>query len=109
LIRDEINENSAKCTFAGWGKKQMVRSSDWKLIFNGGSFELYDLKIDPGESNNLINQNPLKAVDLSKRLFSWFINTRQKSMSKSLVIPTKELPEFWRMIYENKSFQFQDE
>jgi len=39
---------------------QAVRFGDWKAVKNGPSapLELYDLKTDPGESNNLASQQP---------------------------------------------------
>ncbi|MDD4939502.1 MAG: DUF4976 domain-containing protein, partial [Candidatus Omnitrophica bacterium] len=50
----------------------VLRTEEWKLILNilKGSFHwrLYDLKKDPGENHNLINDNPEKFAELRQRL-----------------------------------------
>jgi arylsulfatase A-like enzyme len=50
-----------------------VRLGDWKLIefFENNSLELYNLKDDVSESNNLILANPKKAKELKKLLDKW--------------------------------------
>ncbi|MFC7338181.1 sulfatase [Haloferula chungangensis] len=50
-----------------------IRRGDMKLIefFEGGNLELYDLKTDPGEKNNLAKQHPEKAQALLKELKAW--------------------------------------
>ncbi len=50
-----------------------IRESDWKLIefFADGRRELYDLRHDPGEQSNLIQQRVDLANSLSARLDAW--------------------------------------
>ncbi len=48
-----------------------VRMEDWKYLKIGENEFLFNLKNDLAEQNNLINQNPLKAVDLNKMLDDW--------------------------------------
>jgi arylsulfatase A-like enzyme len=57
--------------------KECIRDGSWKLLNdrwqtlgkrNGVRFELYDLKDDPFEKNNLAKSMPEKAVELSKKL-----------------------------------------
>lgn len=50
-----------------------VRLGDWKLIefFENNSLELYNLKDDISESNNLALINPQKAKELKKLLDKW--------------------------------------
>lgn len=50
-----------------------VRDGDWKLIefFEDGRLELYNLKDDPGEKNNLAEKEPARAADLHAKLKSW--------------------------------------
>lgn len=50
-----------------------VRDGDWKLIefFEDGSLELYDLKTDPFETNNLAESHPEKAHQLLLQLKKW--------------------------------------
>jgi len=50
-----------------------VRSGDWKLIefFEDGRLELYDLKKDVGEKENLAGTKPEKARELHAMLQAW--------------------------------------
>lgn len=50
-----------------------LRFGDWKLIeyFENNEFELYNLKDDIGEKNNLANSNPEKLDELKKMLDEW--------------------------------------
>lgn len=51
----------------------IVRVGDWKLheYFEDGGLELYNLKDDIGESNNLTKSNPAKTTELHKLLKNW--------------------------------------
>jgi arylsulfatase A-like enzyme len=61
-----------------------IRHGDMKLIefFEDGDLELYDLKADPKETNNLAKKNPEKAQALLKELKAW-----RKSVNAQM--PTK--------------------
>ncbi len=50
-----------------------IRDGDWKLIewFENGSLELYNLKEDIGEKNNLIAEQPYMARHLQEKLKTW--------------------------------------
>ncbi|MHC4331815.1 MAG: sulfatase/phosphatase domain-containing protein, partial [Planctomycetota bacterium] len=50
-----------------------IRSSNWKLIesFEDGRLELFNLKDDIGEKNNLAASMPAKAAELHKALEAW--------------------------------------
>ena len=50
-----------------------IRKGDWKLIefFEEGKLELYDLKNDPSESNDLADSNPKKREELLADLRNW--------------------------------------
>jgi len=59
----------------------VIRKGDWKLhlyheewILDGGknASELYNLKNDPGEKNNLAKENPKMREDLLAELKAWF-------------------------------------
>ncbi|WP_207504101.1 sulfatase [Telluribacter humicola] len=53
----------------GWA----IREGDYKLIeyFEDHSQELFNLKADPGERNNLLTQEPQLAATLTNKLHSW--------------------------------------
>ncbi len=59
--------------FLGGRSAGAIRDGDWKLIefFDTGERELYNLKKDIGEKNNLINEYPKKAEELKAKLSSW--------------------------------------
>ena len=48
-----------------------IQNSRWKLIYDTvkSKFQLYDLKKDPQEKNNVSEENPKTVLELSKRLF----------------------------------------
>jgi len=50
-----------------------VRDGDWKLIewYEDGSLELYNLRNDIGEKNNLAAANPGKVKELHAKLVAW--------------------------------------
>lgn len=50
-----------------------VRAGDWKLIefFEDGRLELYNLRRDPGEKENLAAKEPARAAELRALLVSW--------------------------------------
>ncbi len=54
----------------GIGAASAVRKGDWKLIYFHADqhMELYNLKDDIGETNNLFETNPEKVVELAKNL-----------------------------------------
>jgi arylsulfatase A-like enzyme len=55
-----------------------VRSGDWKLLeyFEDGHVELYNLRDDPGERNDLARQQPDQAAQLNARLHVWRTEVR---------------------------------
>ena len=50
-----------------------IRDGDWKLVeqFEDGTFELYNLAVDRGESNNLAAAEPERAKELLAELQEW--------------------------------------
>jgi arylsulfatase A-like enzyme len=61
-------ENAWRTTPAG-----AIRSGDWKLIefFEDGRLELYNLRDDLGEKNNLSSKMPDKTMELHAKLVAW--------------------------------------
>jgi arylsulfatase A-like enzyme len=65
---DELN------TWTQSGTERMVRKDDWKLVLdNYGRGELYNLKADPSEINNLYNKKKYasKQMELLEELMTW--------------------------------------
>lgn len=52
--------------------RQAIRQGDWKLIkydvLKNGNYQLYNLKNDSSETNDLANQLPEKVAELAKLL-----------------------------------------
>lgn len=50
-----------------------IRKGDWKLIefFEDGHVELFDLKADPWEKNDLAGQEPGRAAEMLRQLVEW--------------------------------------
>jgi len=66
-----------------------IRKGDWKLIedFEDGSLQLYNLREDISESNNLSENMPKKRTELLENLRSW----RQEVNAR---VPRKRNPEY---------------
>jgi arylsulfatase A-like enzyme len=65
-----------------------VHFGDWKLIefFEDGRQELYNLKDDIGEKNNLASENPDKVQELHEKMLAW-----RKELGAKM--PTKNMEE----------------
>jgi arylsulfatase A-like enzyme len=63
----------AKPHFLGGRSSGAIRKGNWKLIefFDDGHLELYNLKDDIGEKNNLAEKMPRKTAELYELLKSW--------------------------------------
>ena len=51
----------------------VIRKDNWKLIesFDPAGLQLYNLEEDPGESQNLVNENNELAMSLLQELKEW--------------------------------------
>lgn len=58
-----------------------IRDGDWKLIYgyDNRRVELYNLKNDIGEKNNLLKQNPEKANELCRELREYLISVKAQT------------------------------
>ena len=67
----------------------VIRKGDWKLIeyFEDGTMELYNLKNDLSEKNNLASKEAAKAKELHEELKAW----RKKTKAP---VPTKKNPKY---------------
>lgn len=59
--------------FLGGRSSAAIRLGDWKLMqfYDSGALELYNLKEDIGETNNLVLQHPDIVKDLMAKLNTW--------------------------------------
>jgi arylsulfatase A-like enzyme len=53
------------------GKKNAIRQGDWKLIRDGGPWQLYNLKRDPSETKDLAASSPERVEELSRGWDAW--------------------------------------
>lgn len=60
-----------------------IRDGNWKLIefFEDGELELFDLKSDPAERNNLAKEKPETAADLLAKLKTWRVSVNAQMMT----------------------------
>jgi len=78
LFDNDNNTDFNKFVFSGWENTQAIRSRQWKLIYSSGRYELYDLKNDPYESDNVIEDKPEIFLEMMKPLFFWKTNVCYK-------------------------------
>jgi arylsulfatase A-like enzyme len=76
-VYDQVSENDFD------GERAMFKDS-YKLVIEGRApnsegYELYDIQIDPGESNNVADENPELVKEMLVKLHSW-----QESVLNSL-------------------------
>jgi arylsulfatase A-like enzyme len=77
------------------GKWRMARTNEWKLICiphpEKNIFELYNIKNDPNESNNIIEEEKEKAEVLKKALFLWIGSEEKEDPDADLTEKSKKL------------------
>ena len=54
-------------------KQGIIREGDWKLLINTDSTDvmLFNLKNDPGETNNLVEKKSQKAKNMAAKVLAW--------------------------------------
>jgi len=70
---EDVQPNPYVFSLGAWSS-QSVRTQDWKFIERDAanwSDELYDLRTDPGETENLIEEHPQIAERLRQQLHDW--------------------------------------
>ncbi|WP_035468017.1 sulfatase [Algoriphagus mannitolivorans] len=62
----------------GGNPGSVIREGDWKLIYfyESGKSELYNLKNDLGERQNLASSEPELVQALRNKLFNWLVNSK---------------------------------
>jgi arylsulfatase A-like enzyme len=86
-----ISADEERYIFGGQGS--FVRTTDWKLIYNKetNSYELYDLKSDPYEQNNLIDTQPEIAARLKFSLAQHIKKSKKFSINPSKASFTEDI------------------
>ena len=57
--------------FWQWQHGKAVRDGNWKLVAYKGEWELYNLKKDPVEGRNLVQEEPEKVEEFKKYYSEW--------------------------------------
>jgi arylsulfatase A-like enzyme len=80
-------------------KRWSIRTEQWKLIYNHGEYELYNLEEDKGEVNNLVSQHPEVVYELFQRSSDWRKMTQtQRSLDDVHIELTEEMKEKLRKV-----------
>jgi arylsulfatase B len=71
LLAGESTINPHDTLFWRVGKKHALRHGDWKLIRDGGAWQLFDLTADIGEMNDLAGKETARVAELSALWEKW--------------------------------------
>ena len=70
-LAGEVEGSPHEALFWRWSSQSAIREGKWKLLIGGTREYLYDIVADPGETTNLLAENPDIAIRLKKRLGGW--------------------------------------
>jgi arylsulfatase A-like enzyme len=73
LRGEAASQNPHEFLYWEFGGRQAVRAGRWKAVrtsIGSGPVELYDLPVDPNESNDVAEAHP-EAVERMKRFMGW--------------------------------------
>ncbi len=70
IFKGEVREPH-KEIYWHFSRANAVRQGDLKVVRAGKSWELYDLKADPTETNNLAKERPEKTAELARMWETW--------------------------------------
>jgi arylsulfatase B len=71
LLTGKMTEVPERTLFWRVGKKNALRSGDWKVIRDGKQWQLYDLAHDISETTNLANKEPARVQQMSSLWDKW--------------------------------------
>ncbi len=71
LLRGESSAAPHETLHWRVGRKNALRHGDWKLIRDGGAWQLYDLAHDISETTDLAAQEPARVQELAARWDKW--------------------------------------
>jgi len=98
LLRlDELHTNEALLNVEDF--RGAIRMGDWKLIQHAtlpGKVELYNLRADPSEEDNLAERDPERVRAMQKRLTEYAWDMAPSKYLEELARPRKvEVPIHW--------------
>ncbi|WP_179020646.1 sulfatase [Winogradskyella forsetii] len=84
----------------GGDPSSIIRKGNWKLIhfYEDGSNELYNLKDDAFEQNNLLKHYPELSLDLYNNLKNWLVSVNAKYPETDLEFDLKERTDYDKII-----------
>lgn len=71
----------------GWSPLRALRTPAWKYI-EGPKPELYDLRVDPGETRNIVASNPERARDMEEALYRFARQHKTRNPGRSVAETT---------------------
>jgi arylsulfatase len=76
-LTNQKTDANTRAIYWEWTKGKAIRKGDWKLVAYDNVWELYDLKNDPIEQNNIIAKNPAVEKELKKLHLKWMAETKK--------------------------------
>jgi len=71
-VESDGEQGQSHAVFSQYGNlRYAIRTFEWKLIQNIGTVELFDVRKDPGELENVAEQYPEVVADLDGRIRAW--------------------------------------
>ncbi len=110
LFTEELTRRQSPIPFRHIGRAALI-DNRWKLLTTKpgtDKFELYDLEVDPGESNNLYDSRPDIGQKLRKQLLSWSESVDRsfagKDYPEGKVNADEPEPRFWTEVDRYKPY-----
>jgi arylsulfatase A-like enzyme len=110
LFTEDLRTRSQPIPFRHTGKAAWV-DNQYKLLTNAlksGTFELYDLQRDPGETNDISGAHPEIAARMTRQLLQWSQSVDEsfagKDYPEGRILPGEPSPRFWTDIPEYQPY-----
>lgn len=103
FINSAVKDRHTPLVFCS-GTQGAVVTSDYKLYYNNGQYELYDLSKDPFEDNDISKSNPEKVKELSDCLSIQMDNYKESFKGKEYGNESvKRMNQKWADIFKIKT------
>jgi arylsulfatase A-like enzyme len=95
----------------GGDPSSIIRKGDWKLIhyYEDDSNELYNLKNDPYEQQNIATQNQETTTELYNQLKNWLVSVDAKYPEKDPEFDSEKRANYEKMIREKRLLNLEKE